>query len=89
MKTEAIYFVGPRKTEIREVEVSDPQPHQVQVLCKATGICMAEASRFSETDRLAFPFVPGREGFLGVPLVFMQQRHRALDLPDLLDEVRL
>ncbi|MCX6907241.1 MAG: zinc-binding dehydrogenase [Verrucomicrobia bacterium] len=62
MKTEAIYFVGPRKTEIREVEVSDPQPHQVQVLCKATGICMAEASRFSETDKQAFPFVPGREG---------------------------
>jgi threonine dehydrogenase-like Zn-dependent dehydrogenase len=62
MKTEAIFFVGPRKTEIREVEVSDPQPQQVQVLCKATGICAAEISRFTETDKLAFPFAPGREG---------------------------
>jgi threonine dehydrogenase-like Zn-dependent dehydrogenase len=62
MKTEAIYFAGPRKAEIREVEVSDPQPQQVQVLCKATGICAAEISRFTETDKAAFPFAPGREG---------------------------
>ncbi len=62
MKTEAIYFTGPRKAEIREVEISDPQPQQVQVLCKATGICAAEISRFTETDKQVFPFAPGREG---------------------------
>ncbi|OHE82472.1 MAG: hypothetical protein A2107_00895 [Verrucomicrobia bacterium GWF2_62_7] len=62
MKTEAISFIGPRKVEIREVEVSDPQPQQVQVLCKATGICAADTSRFTETDKQAFPFAPGREG---------------------------
>lgn len=61
MKTEAIFFAGPRKVEIREVEISDPQPQQVQVLCKAAGICHAAAGRFAETDTQSFPFAPGRE----------------------------
>ncbi len=62
MKTEAIFFAGPRKVEIREVEVSDPQPQQVQVLCKAAGISHAEAGRFAETDKSLFPLAPCREG---------------------------
>jgi L-iditol 2-dehydrogenase len=62
MKTEAIFFSGPRKVEIREVEVSDPQPQQVQVLCKAAGIGHAASGRFGETDKQRFPFSPGREG---------------------------
>ena len=61
MKTEAIVFSGPRKVEIREVEISDPQPQQVQVLCKAAGICHAVAGRFAQTDKSLFPFTPGRE----------------------------
>jgi threonine dehydrogenase-like Zn-dependent dehydrogenase len=62
MKTETICFTGSRKAEIREVEVSDPQPQQVQVLCKAAGISAADIARFTETERQAFPFSPGREG---------------------------
>ncbi|MFA5191297.1 MAG: zinc-binding dehydrogenase [Verrucomicrobiia bacterium] len=62
MKTEAIFFVGPRKVEIRGVEVNDPQPQQVQVLCKATGISAGDIAHFTETDKQAFPFAPGREG---------------------------
>lgn len=61
MKTEAIFFAGPRKVEIRDVEITDPQPQQVQVLCKAAGICHGSAGRFAETDKQLFPFAPGRE----------------------------
>ena len=61
MKTEAIFFLGAGKLEIREIEVSDPQPQQVQVLCKAAGISAADTTRFAETDKQLLPYAPGRE----------------------------
>jgi threonine dehydrogenase-like Zn-dependent dehydrogenase len=62
MKTEAIHLVGPRKAQLREVEVGDPKPHEVQVLCKAAGICRSSVAIFAETEKHAYPRVPGHEG---------------------------
>ncbi|MBM3892591.1 MAG: zinc-binding dehydrogenase, partial [Verrucomicrobia bacterium] len=62
MKTEAIHLVGPRKAELREVEVADPKPHEVQVLCKASGICQSSVAVFTEAEKHPYPCVPGHEG---------------------------
>jgi len=41
-----VYIVEPGRVEVREMEVPDPQPGEVQVRCIANGICMAEVSLF-------------------------------------------
>ncbi len=62
MKTESVHFVAARKVEVREIEVNDPKPHEVQVLCKAGGISAADVALFTETARRPYPFVGGHEG---------------------------
>ncbi|MBI5394942.1 MAG: zinc-binding dehydrogenase [Verrucomicrobia bacterium] len=62
MKTEAIHFVAARKVEVREVEVGDPKPHEVQVLCKAGGISAADVALFTEAAKRPYPFIGGHEG---------------------------
>lgn len=61
MKTEAVHFVAARKLEVREVEVADPKPHEVQVLCKAGGISAADVALFTEAAKRAYPFIGGHE----------------------------
>jgi threonine dehydrogenase-like Zn-dependent dehydrogenase len=65
MKAQAVFITAPRTTEIREVEVPDPEPDQVQVRCVANGICMAEVSVFTGTE----PHYPATAGHEGVGVV--------------------
>lgn len=62
MKTQTVYFVGPRKAEVREENISDPGPGQAQVHCVANGICMAEVSVFTGAEPSQFPRAVGHEG---------------------------
>ena len=65
MKAQAVYFTAPRTLEVREVEVLDPAPNEVQVRCVANGICMAEVSTYSGAE----PHYPARAGHEGVGVV--------------------
>jgi len=64
MKSHAIWFTKPRHAEIRDIEVPDPGPDEVQVRCVANGICMGEVALFNdeETDRWPLPRIVGHEG---------------------------
>jgi len=62
MKSEAVWFVGPGRVEVREIEVPDPLPHEVQVEVKASGLCMFDVYNFSHGENLKYPFVAGHEG---------------------------
>lgn len=42
MKMRANFIVGPRKSEVREVDVMDPKPGQVQIKIKACGVCASD-----------------------------------------------
>ncbi len=61
MKAQAVYFTAPHSLEIREMEVPDPAPHEVQIRSVANGICMAEVSTFSGTEP-NYPATAGHEG---------------------------
>ena len=65
MQAQAVYFTAPHTLEIREVEVPDPGPAEVQARCVANGICMAEVTRFSGLE----PGYPTRVGHEGVGVV--------------------
>ncbi len=65
MKAQAAYITAPHTMEIREVEIPDPGPEEVQVRCVANGICMAEVSKFSGAE----PGYPSRAGHEGVGVV--------------------
>lgn len=54
--------MGPGKVEIREMDITDPQPDELQVQCVANGICMAEVSMFTGTESAGSPRLVGREG---------------------------
>jgi len=62
MKAQSVYFLGPGKTEVREVDIPNPGPDQVQVRCVANGICMFEVSLFTGAEPATFPRVVGHEG---------------------------
>ena len=61
MKTSSIWIVAPQEVEIREIDVADPGPREVQVRCLANGICMLEVSVYKGTERW-YPFLAGHEG---------------------------
>ncbi len=42
MKTEAIFFKGNKKIEIREIEIRDPKYNEIQAKTLINGICMGE-----------------------------------------------
>jgi len=65
MQGRAAFITGPYTVEIREVEVPDPGPDQVQVQCVANGICMAEVSVFTGAE----PRYPAPAGHEGVGIV--------------------
>ena len=62
MKTQVVYLCGPRKVELREVDVPDPGPGEVQVRCVANGICMLEVSHYTGTEKAPESSAAGHEG---------------------------
>ena len=64
MKTEALWYLGERKLELREVELPDPEADEVLVEMEACGICgwdlLAYSGRFGRFH--AYPFRAGHEG---------------------------
>ncbi|MGQ9629354.1 MAG: zinc-dependent alcohol dehydrogenase [bacterium] len=62
MKSKAIYFVGSRKVEVRDIEVGPPKPDEVQVEVRANGICQADVAFFTGKEVREYPFVAGHEG---------------------------
>ena len=75
MKNYGVYFLKAGKAEIREFEIQDPSPDQVQVRCLANGICMAEVSIFNGSEHPAFPCLVGHEGFSVVTKVGANVKH--------------
>lgn len=62
MKSEAIFFVEPRRAEVREIEVPDPGDGEVQIRCLANGICLAEVNVYTGVEERVLPRIPGHEG---------------------------
>jgi L-iditol 2-dehydrogenase len=64
MKTEAIWYLGERKIEVRQVEIPEPGPDEVTVAMEACGICawdvLAFDGRFGKYH--PYPFCAGHEG---------------------------
>lgn len=46
MKTRAVFFTDIKKLEIRELDLPDPDPNQVQVKSIINGICMFEVWKY-------------------------------------------
>jgi threonine dehydrogenase-like Zn-dependent dehydrogenase len=64
MKAKSLWYIGPQKLDIREINVADPGPHQVRVRVKACGVCSWDLRIFSggyQSTR-PFPFYFGHEG---------------------------
>ena len=57
-----VYIVEPGKVEIREMDVPDPRPDEVQVRCIANGICMGEVSLFRGVEGRGGSYLAGHEG---------------------------
>jgi 2-desacetyl-2-hydroxyethyl bacteriochlorophyllide A dehydrogenase len=64
MKTEALFYLGERKIELREVELPEPEAHEVLVEMEICGICgwdlLAYSGRFGKFH--SYPFRAGHEG---------------------------
>jgi len=64
MKTEALFYLGERKIELREVELPEPAAHELFVEMEICGICgwdlLAYAGRFGKFH--PYPFRAGHEG---------------------------
>jgi threonine dehydrogenase-like Zn-dependent dehydrogenase len=69
MKAEGLFYAAPRRVELREIELGDPGPGQVQVEVQVTGVCAYDLSLFQGLlpSYLAFPFLHGHEA-VGVVL---------------------
>ena len=61
MKTRAIYFTEAKKLEIREIDLQDPAPNQVQVKSVVNGICMFEVWKY-KSGEFNPADIPGHEG---------------------------
>jgi len=62
VKTEAVYITEPGEVEIREIDVPDPGPGEVQIRCIANGICMVEVCRYTGVEAAEGPVHAGHEG---------------------------
>ncbi len=64
MKTEAIWYLGERSIELREMDIPEPGPTEVAVAIEACGICgwdiLSYAGRFGKFH--SYPFCAGHEG---------------------------
>ncbi|MDR2739620.1 MAG: zinc-binding dehydrogenase [Treponema sp.] len=62
MKTDVIYLVREKTTEIRQIDIPAPKPWQVQVEVVACGVCAWDAYLFKGLDLLSpFPFAIDHE----------------------------
>ena len=62
MKMDAVYMIADRKTEIRKIEIDDPQPWEVQIEVVACGICAWDTYLFKGINLLhPHPFSFGHE----------------------------
>ena len=62
MKVDALWITGPRKIEVRSVEVSDPGYGEIQVEVKACGICAGDRALYKSADaQNTCPFRFGHE----------------------------
>jgi threonine dehydrogenase-like Zn-dependent dehydrogenase len=61
LQSKAIYWIGNRKAEIREIEVSEPKYNEVQAKTIMNGICMGDVWRFTAKDNTE-PELVGHEG---------------------------
>lgn len=64
MKSEAIWYLGDRKIELRSVEIPEPGPDEVVVKTEVCGICGWDILAFSgKFERYhPYPFAAGHEG---------------------------
>jgi threonine dehydrogenase-like Zn-dependent dehydrogenase len=62
MRVATAYLTAPRRIEVRESDLPDPARDEVQVACRANGICMAEVSIYSGAERGFYPHAAGHEG---------------------------
>jgi 2-desacetyl-2-hydroxyethyl bacteriochlorophyllide A dehydrogenase len=64
MRTEAIWYLGERKIELRNIEIPEPEAEEVTVAMEACGICgwdvLAFNGKFSRYH--PYPFCAGHEG---------------------------
>jgi threonine dehydrogenase-like Zn-dependent dehydrogenase len=64
MKTEGLWYLGERKTEVRGMEIPEPGPDDVMVAMEACGICtwdvVSYLGRFGRHQ--TYPFCAGHEG---------------------------
>ena len=64
MKTEALWYTGERSLAIKEVELPEPQAHEVLVQMEVCGVCgwdlLAYSGRFGKFH--TYPFRAGHEG---------------------------
>ncbi|HUW41674.1 MAG TPA: alcohol dehydrogenase catalytic domain-containing protein [Rectinemataceae bacterium] len=64
MKTEAIFYLGERHIELREVDLPEPEAHELLIEMELCGICgwdlLAYSGRFSKFH--PYPFRAGHEG---------------------------
>jgi threonine dehydrogenase-like Zn-dependent dehydrogenase len=62
MKSDAVYIVRERTTEIRRIEIPAPRPWEVQIEVIACGVCAWDAYLFKGMDlKQPFPFTFGHE----------------------------
>jgi threonine dehydrogenase-like Zn-dependent dehydrogenase len=63
MRTQGLFYAAPGRVELREIEVGDPGPGQVQVEVQVTGVCAYDISLFQGLlpSYLSFPFLHGHE----------------------------
>jgi L-iditol 2-dehydrogenase len=64
MKTEALWYLGERKIELRSCDLPEPEAHEVLVEMEVCGVCgwdiLAYAGRFGKFH--SYPFKAGHEG---------------------------
>ncbi len=65
MPAQVVEFTAPFVAEIKEIDLPDPQPHEIQIRTVANGICMAEVSTFNGAE----PHYPSAAGHEGVGVV--------------------
>lgn len=64
MKTTGMFYQAPQRIALREFEIGDPAPNEIQVEVQVTGICAYDLALFNGfvPKGLAYPFLHGHEG---------------------------
>jgi threonine dehydrogenase-like Zn-dependent dehydrogenase len=64
MKSQGIFYVAPQRVELREFEIGEPAPDQVQIELGVTGLCAYDLALYNGfvPSGYAYPFLHGHEG---------------------------